>query len=182
MREETGLGIVTEIMDKEDLPLFEKYGVDIYQVGARSSQNFRLFSALAEIGKPVLLKRGKSMTLDEFLNAADYIYSGTNGHRNQQVILCERGDNTFESEHRNVLNINNIVYLKAQSHLPVIADPSHAAGRQEYVIPMARAALAAGADGLITEVHCDPANARCDGEQALNKALTHKLMQEMDKP
>lgn len=180
VKKETGLPIVTEIMDKEDIPLFEKYGVDIYQVGARNCQNFRLLKALSRIDKPVLLKRGSGITLNEYLNAADYIYSG-NGKANPKVILCERGDKSYDPEHRNVLNINNIVYLKKECHLPVIADPSHAGGKRDMVISLAKASIAAGADGLIVEVHYDPDNALCDGAQSLTKPYFSRLVKDIDK-
>jgi len=161
-RRETGLPVVSEIMSATDLPLFED--VDILQVGARNMQNFPLLQALGQVRKPVLLKRGMSATVTELLQAAEYILAGGNS----QVILCERGIRTFETDSRATLDIAAIPVLKRLSHLPVIVDPSHAAGRAELVAPLALAAAAAGADGLMVEVHDRPACALSDGAQALS--------------
>ena len=158
---ETGLPIVTEIMSTEYLPLFED--IDVLQVGARNMQNFELLKELAKLDKPVLLKRGWSNTVKELLTAAEYIMSGGN----EKVILCERGIRTFETATRNTLDLSSIPVIKEQCHLPVIVDPSHATGHTRYVEPMALAAVAAGADGLMIEVHNDPAHAKCDGPQAV---------------
>lgn len=160
-REQTGLPIVTEIMDLSQLPLFED--VDVIQVGARNMQNFELLKALGKLRKPVLLKRGLSATYEELLMSAEYIMAGGNN----QVILCERGIRTFETHTRNTLDISAIPVLKQLSHLPVIVDPSHSAGRSALVAPLSLAAAAAGVDGLIIEVHNDPEHALCDGPQSL---------------
>jgi len=157
----TGLPIVTEIMSTEHLPLFED--VDVIQVGARNMQNFELLKELASLNKPILLKRGWSNTIRELLTAAEYLMLGGNS----QVILCERGIRTFEAATRNTLDLSAIPVIKEQSHLPIIVDPSHATGHTRFVQPMALAAAAAGADGLIIEVHNDPAHAKCDGQQAV---------------
>ncbi len=160
-KEESGLPVVTEIMDAAQLPLFE--GVDIIQVGARNMQNFELLKELGHLKKPILLKRGLSSTLEELLMSAEYIMAGGN----EEVILCERGIRTFETYARNTLDLSAIPILKKLSHLPVIVDPSHATGIAKLVKPMAIAAAAAGADGLIIEVHNDPPRALCDGQQSL---------------
>lgn len=160
-KKQTGMPIVTEIMDLSQLPLFED--VDVIQVGARNMQNFELLKELGHTRKPILLKRGLSSTLQELLMSAEYIMAGGN----EQVILCERGIRTFETYTRNTLDISAITALKTMSHLPVIIDPSHATGISRMVAPMAYAAAAAGADGLIIEVHNDPAHALCDGPQSL---------------
>ena len=158
----SGLPIVTEIMSIDHLPLFEN--VDIIQVGARNMQNFELLKELGKVNKPILLKRGLSATMEEFLMAAEYIFAGGNTN----VILCERGIRTFENLIRNNLDISAVPLVKMFSHLPIIIDPSHAAGRRDMVQPLSRAAIAAGADGLIIEVHNDPRNALCDGAQSLD--------------
>lgn len=160
-KKETGLPIVTEIMKINDLPLFEN--VDIIQVGARNMQNFELLKELGHCGKPVLLKRGLSSTIEETLMSAEYIMSGGNDN----VILCERGIRTFEPSVRNTLDISAVPIFKRRSHLPVIVDPSHAAGIPWLIEPLAMASLAAGADGIIIEVHNDPAHALSDGAQSL---------------
>ena len=169
----TGLPIVTEIMDISQLPLFDD--VDIIQVGARNMQNFELLKALGATKKPILLKRGLSSTYEELLMSAEYIMAGGN----EQVILCERGIRTFESYTRNTLDISAIPVLKQLSHLPVVIDPSHSAGKNELVDPLSCAAVAAGADGLIIEVHNDPPHALCDGPQSIRPEafdkLAHKL-------
>lgn len=157
----TGLPIVSELMDISQLPLFE--GVDIIQVGARNMQNFELLKELGKTDRPILLKRGLSNTLQELLMSAEYIMAGGNG----RVILCERGIRTFETATRNTLDLSAIPMLKSMTHLPVIVDPSHACGIAGLVKPMAMAAAACGADGLIIEVHNDPAHAKCDGPQSL---------------
>ena len=160
-REATGLPIVTEIMDAQHLPLFED--IDIIQVGARNMQNFELLKQLGKLRKPVLLKRGMANTLQELLMSAEYVMAGGN----EQVILCERGIRTFETATRNTMDLSVIPVLHQLSHLPVVVDPSHATGRYQLVPPMALAATAAGADGLIIEVHNDPEHALCDGPQSL---------------
>ena len=160
-REETGLPIVTEIMSIADLPLFDD--VDVLQVGARNMQNFDLLRELGRTNKPILLKRGLANTLKELLMSAEYIMASGN----EQVILCERGIRTFSDYTRNTLDISAVPMLHELSHLPVIVDPSHATGIARLVPPMALAATAAGADGLIIEVHNDPLHALCDGAQSL---------------
>lgn len=157
-----GMRVITEVMDGPDLPMVEEYA-DILQVGARNMQNYALLKALGRARKPVLLKRGMSATLEEWLLSAEYVMAGGN----QQVILCERGIRTFERYTRNTMDISAIPILKSLSHLPVVADPSHGTGIRDKVIPMARAAVAAGADGLLLEVHHDPENALSDGPQSL---------------
>jgi len=157
----TGMPIVTEIMNAVHLPLFEQ--VDVIQVGARNMQNFELLKALGQSGKPILLKRGYANTLEELLMSAEYIMA----EGNKDVILCERGIRTFETRTRNTLDLSAIPVLRELSHLPIIIDPSHAIGVSRYVKPMALAAVAGGADGLIIEVHNDPPNASCDGAQSL---------------
>ena len=162
-REKTGLRVVTEVMDTDDLPLVADYA-DVLQLGARNMQNFSLLRRLGKIGKPVLLKRGPSATIKEWLMAAEYIVS--NG--NYQVALCERGIRTFETMTRNTLDLNAVPALKFLTHLPVIVDPSHGIGMRRHVPAMARAAVAAGADGLIIEVHPHPDQALSDGHQSLS--------------
>jgi 3-deoxy-7-phosphoheptulonate synthase len=160
-KKKTGLPIVTEIMRVSHLELFED--VDIIQVGARNMQNFELLKELGKIKKPILLKRGLSSTIEELLMSAEYIMAGGN----EQVILCERGIRTFEPYTRNTLDISAVPVLKKLSHLPVVVDPSHAGGIAWLVEPLAMAAVAAGADGLIIEVHNDPPHALSDGAQSL---------------
>lgn len=157
----TGMPIVTEIMSAEHLPLFEN--VDLIQVGARNMQNFELLKALGKINKPILLKRGLASTIKEFLMSAEYIMAGGN----EQIILCERGIRTYETYTRNTLDLSAVPVLKELSHLPVLVDPSHATGMARLVKPMAMAAAACGADGLMIEVHNDPPHALCDGAQSL---------------
>lgn len=171
-KQETGLPIVSEVMDASHIPLFLEAGVDILQVGARNMQNFELLKELGMLKTPVLLKRGLSSTLEELLMSAEYIMAGGN----ENVILCERGIRTFEPSMRNTLDISAIPMLKHLSHLPVIVDPSHAAGISWMVEPLAKAAVAAGADGLMIEVHNDPANALSDGAQCLTPAQFDALM------
>ena len=156
-----GLPVITEIMDINHLPLFEN--VDVIQVGARNMQNFELLKELGQTRKPILLKRGLANTLQELLMSAEYIMAGGN----ENVILCERGIRTFETATRNTLDLSAIPVLHQHTHLPVVVDPSHGTGYSELVAPMALAAVAAGADGLIIEVHNDPAHALCDGRQSL---------------
>ena len=160
-KKDTGLPIVTEIMDLSQLDLFSE--IDIIQVGARNMQNFELLKQLGHSGKPVLLKRGLSNTYQELLMSAEYIMA----FGNEQVLLCERGIRTFETYTRNTLDISAVPALKKLSHLPVIIDPSHAAGIAEFVSPLAMAAVASGSDGLMIEVHNDPSKAKCDGAQSL---------------
>lgn len=167
----TGMPIVTEIMDLSQLPLFND--VDVIQVGARNMQNFELLKALGKIDKPILLKRGLSATIQELLMSAEYIMAGGN----EKVILCERGIRTFETATRNTLDLSAIPVLKEKTHLPVIVDPSHATGIAAMVKPMSLAAVAAGADGLIIEVHNDPPHALCDGQQS----ITPKMFDELSK-
>ncbi len=163
-KKETGLPIVTEIMNTEHLPLFEQ--VDVIQVGARNMQNFELLKELGHVDKPILLKRGLANTLQELLMSAEYIMAGGNN----RVILCERGIRTFETYTRNTLDLSAVPALKEMSHLPVIVDPSHATGIARMVKPMALAAAVAGADGIMVEVHNDPSKALCDGAQSLTPA------------
>ena len=160
-KKETGLPIVTEIMDLSHLPLFDE--VDVIQVGARNMQNFELLKELGKTNKPILLKRGLSSTLQELLMSAEYIMAGGN----EKVILCERGIRTFETAMRNTLDLAAIPYLRNVTHLPIVVDPSHATGISKMVKPMSIAAAAAGADGLMIEVHNDPEHALCDGSQSL---------------
>jgi 3-deoxy-7-phosphoheptulonate synthase len=170
-RELTGLAIVTEVMDSTDVDLVSSYA-DILQVGARNAQNFSLLKRLGQLNKPILLKRGLMNTVEEFLCSAEYILAGGNPN----VILCERGIRTFETSTRNTLDLSSVLAIKEKSHLPVIVDPSHASGKAHYVAPLSKAALAVGADGLMIEVHCDPANALCDGEESLNPEQFKELM------
>ena len=174
-KEKTGLPIVTEIMDLSHLPLFEN--VDVIQVGARNMQNFELLKALGHTDKPILLKRGLSSTIQELLMSAEYIMAGGN----ERVMLCERGIRTFETATRNTLDLSCIPVLKSLTHLPVIIDPSHATGVSKYVHPMAVAAVAAGADGLIIEVHNDPPHAACDGQQSLTPQAFDALVKDVER-
>ena len=169
-RAATGLPIVTEIMGVEHLPLFED--VDIIQVGARNMQNFDLLRELGKLRKPILLKRGLANTLEEFVMSAEYIMA----EGNENVILCERGIRTFETSMRNTLDLAGVVMLHKMTHLPVIVDPSHACGHAWMVPQLAKAAVAAGADGLMIEVHNDPAKAKCDGAQSLTPDQFDELM------
>ncbi len=174
VREKTGMMVVTELMDPRDAVLVAKYA-DIIQIGTRNMQNFRLLTEVGNIDKPVILKRGFSATIKEFLMSAEYIVS----EGNEKVILCERGIRTFETETRNTLDISAIPLLKQLTHLPVIVDPSHAVGRVDLVPPVAKAAIAAGADGLLIEVHTRPENALSDGAQSLRPDAFKKLMDEL---
>ena len=169
-KEATGLPVVTEIMDASHLPLFDD--VDVIQVGARNMQNFDLLKQLGKIRKPILLKRGLSATIEEWLMSAEYVLAGGNPN----VILCERGIRTFEKMIRNNLDISAVPLIKQKSHLPVIIDPSHAAGIAWMVQPLARTAIAAGADGLMIEVHNNPKAALCDGAQSLDPKQFDTLM------
>ena len=170
-RQKTGLPIVTEVMDISQLPLFED--VDVIQVGARNMQNFELLKELGHLNKPILLKRGLANTLQELLMSAEYIMAGGN----ENIILCERGIRTFETATRNTLDLAAIPLLKTMTHLPIVVDPSHATGIASLVKPMAMAATAAGADGLMIEVHNNPAAALCDGAQSLTPAAFADVME-----
>jgi len=166
--------VVSEVMDQTQIPLMLDY-VDVLQVGARNMQNYNLLKELGKIGKPILLKRGISATIEELLLSAEYIMAGGN----YDVVLCERGIRTFESATRNTLDISAIPVIKKLSHLPIIVDPSHGTGRRDKVAPMARAAVAAGADGLLIEVHHDPEHALSDGAQALYPDQLAQLIKEL---
>ena len=170
-----GLPVVTEIMDASHLPLFED--VDLIQVGARNMQNFELLKELGKIDKPILLKRGLAATIEEWLMSAEYIMAGGN----ENVILCERGIRTYETATRNTLDLSAIPVIKKKSHLPVMVDPSHATGIREMVEPLSLAAIAAGADGLMVEVHNNPAKALCDGPQSLTPEQFDSLMNKVNK-
>lgn len=175
-REKTGLGIVTEVMESSEVDVVAEYA-DLLQIGARNMQNTKLLRTLSKIRKPILLKRNFSATLNEFLMSAEYILSGGN----DKVILCERGIRTFVEYTRNTLDLNIVPAIKMLSHLPVVVDPSHGTGRIDLIIPMSRASLAAGADGLIVEVHPNPAEALSDGDQSLTPELFRQLMEESRK-
>ena len=174
--DENGLKVVTEIVDKDDIELVGQYA-DLYQVGARNMQNFQLLKALGKAKKPVMLKRGLSATIEEWLMSAEYIMAGGN----EQVILCERGIRTFETYTRNLLDLSAVAAVKELSHLPIIVDPSHGTGRWQMVQPMARAAVAAGCDGLIIEVHPHPEVALSDGDQSLTPKNFNTLMSDLGK-
>ncbi|MEN8904726.1 MAG: 3-deoxy-7-phosphoheptulonate synthase [Clostridiales bacterium] len=171
---ETGLSIVTEVVDPRDVELVVHY-VDMLQIGARNMQNFRLLQEVGLSNKPVLLKRGLSATIEEWLMAAEYIISSGNPN----VILCERGIRTFETSTRNTLDISAIPVVKENSHLPILVDPSHAAGTHKYIDSLSKAAIAAGADGLVVEVHNEPENAMSDGPQSLKPEKFTKLIEEL---
>ena len=173
-RKEVGLPIVTELMSPYDIETFVDK-VDVIQVGARNMQNFDLLKELGRTNKPILLKRGLSATIEEFLMSAEYILAGGN----ENVILCERGIRTFETYTRNTLDLSAVPAIKKLSHLPIIIDPSHATGKYWMVEPLAKAAIAVGADGLIIEVHNDPARALCDGAQSLKPNKFEKLVEEL---
>ena len=173
-REKTGLPVITEIMDPRDLDVIVEYS-DIIQIGARNMQNFRLLLEVGSTQKPVLLKRGLSSTIKEWLMSAEYIMS----RGNHQVMLCERGIRTFETATRNTLDLSAVPVLKQLTHLPVVVDPSHGVGKRDLVAPMTKAAVAAGADALIIEVHTNPEEAASDGEQSLKPDEFAKLMQEL---
>ena len=173
-RDLTGLPVVTEVINPETAELVAEYA-DILQIGARNSQNFALLKKVGQIGKPVLLKRGMSMTIQEFLMSAEYVMS----EGNQSVILCERGIRTFETATRNTLDLSAIPVLKEKTHLPVVIDPSHGTGNHRYVAPMCYASVAAGADGLIVEVHPDPEHASSDGHQSLKPKKFAAMMEKL---
>ncbi|MBI2413968.1 MAG: 3-deoxy-7-phosphoheptulonate synthase [Deltaproteobacteria bacterium] len=175
-KKETGLPIISELMDPRDTEVICEY-VDIVQIGARNMQNFRLLTEVGKAKKPVLLKRGLSATIKEFLMSAEYIAA----QGNTQIILCERGIRTFETATRNTLDLSAVPVLKEETHLPVFIDPSHAVGRWNLVHPLARAAVAVGADGLMIEVHPDPENALCDGAQSLKPSKFASLMDDVRK-
>ncbi len=173
-REETGLKVVTEVMDPREVELVAKYA-DILQVGARNMQNYPLLREVGKVDKPVLLKRAMTATYKELLMAAEYIMAGGN----YDVILCERGVRTFVDQTRNTVDLASVPVIREFSHLPIIVDPSHGTGRWQYVSPMAKAALAVGADGLMVEVHPDPENALCDGPQSLKPDKFKKMIFQM---
>ena len=169
--DEFDLKVVTEVVDRQDIPLIEEYA-DILQVGARNMQNFQMLKSLGKIKKPIMLKRGLSATISEWLNAAEYIVTGGN----ENVMFCERGIRTYETYTRNTLDLSAVAAVKELSHLPIIVDPSHGTGRRPMVSPMARAAIAAGADGLMIEVHPHPEKAYSDGNQSLTPKDFQDLM------
>jgi 3-deoxy-7-phosphoheptulonate synthase len=173
-RKKTGIGIVTELMDTDNADAVEE-ATDIIQIGTRNMQNFSLLKRVARAKKPVLLKRGMSATLEEWLMAAEYVMAGGN----YNVILCERGVRTFSDHSRNTLDLSVIPPVKKLSHLPILVDPSHGTGKRDYVPPMARAALAAGADGLLIEVHPEPDHALSDGAQSLDFAAFERLLESL---
>ncbi len=175
-KERTGMGIVTEVMESAEVDLVAEYA-DMLQVGARNMQNTKLLRALSKIKKPVLLKRNFSATLTEFLMSAEYLLAGGN----DQVVLCERGIRTFVEYTRNTLDLNIVPAVKQLSHLPIIVDPSHGTGRTDLILPMSRAAIACGADGLIVEVHPRPEEAFSDGDQSLTPSAFLQLMEEVKK-
>ena len=170
-RRETGLGIVTEVLDPRHVELVDGVA-DVLQIGARNMQNFALLAEVGRGRKPVLIKRGMSSTIDELLHASEYVMA----QGNEQVILCERGIRTFETATRSTLDVSAIPVLRRETHLPVIVDPSHAAGRADLVTPLACASIAAGADGIIVEVHPDPGSALSDGEQSLSPDQFRELV------
>lgn len=175
-RVRTGLPVVTELMSTDDIDYFAEH-VDVIQVGARNMQNFDLLKRLGKVDKPVLLKRGLSATIEEWLMSAEYILAGGN----ERVILCERGVRTFENFTRNTLDLSAVLAVKKQSHLPVVVDPSHASGQAWMVERLSLAAIAAGADGLIIEVHNDPVHALCDGQQSITPQQFGDLMDKVGK-
>ncbi len=174
VREETGMAIVTEVMDPKDVEMVSEHA-DVLQIGARNMQNYALLHAVGRLGRPVLLKRGMMSTIEELLMSAEYVLS----HGNNNVMVCERGIRTFETYTRNTLDINAVPAIKQLSHLPVLVDPSHGTGRWELVKPIAKAAIAAGADGLIIEVHPQPELALSDGAQSLKPDKFRDLMREL---
>ncbi len=174
VKEETGLIVETEVMDVRDVVLAAQY-VDMLRIGARNMHNFDLLKEVGKVDKPIILKRGMSATIEEFLMAAEYIIL----HGNKNVILCERGIRTFETAYRNTLDLGAVAVLKLATHLPVIVDPSHAAGVRELVAPLSKAAVACGADGLIIETHPHPEKALSDGKQSLTPEMLGKLMEEL---
>jgi 3-deoxy-7-phosphoheptulonate synthase len=176
VRQETGLLIITEATDHTNISIVEKYA-DIIQIGARNMQNYSLLRQAGHMSKPVLLKRGLAATIEELLMSAEYIMS----EGNNQVILCERGIRTFVGNTRNTLDLSAVLTIKEVSHLPIIVDPSHAAGLREYVIPLSKGAIAVGADGLLVEVHHDPPHALSDGMQSLYPEQFGELMKEIER-
>lgn len=170
-----GLPIVTELMDVRQLDTFMQYGVEVIQIGTRNMQNFDLLKEVGKVNVPIILKRGMSATISEWLMAAEYIAAGGN----HNIVFCERGIRTFETAYRNVLDVTAIPVLKKETHLPVIVDPSHAGGKAWMVPALSRAAIAAGADGLLVEMHPNPCEAWCDADQALNPQELIKLMTEL---
>ncbi len=172
--DQVGLPVVTEVMNTEDVPLVEEYA-EILQIGARNVQNFPLLRRVGKSSRPVLLKRGMMTTVEELLMSAEYILSAGN----DQVVLCERGIRTFETATRSTLDLSAVPVLRELTHLPIIVDPSHAAGNWKYVLPLARAAVAAGADGLLVEVHPHPQEALCDGAQSLKPQNFYRLMEQV---
>lgn len=172
--DEVGIPMVSEIISVDDLGLFKKY-TDMIQIGSRNMHNFDLLKKAAKLQKPILLKRGMSATMEEFLLAAEYMLK----EGNPNIVLCERGIRTFEQSTRNILDLNTLALIKQESHLPIIVDPSHAAGRYDLVTPLAKAGIKAGADGLIIEVHDNPANALSDGGQSLTFKSFKSLMEEL---
>lgn len=175
VKAKTGMSIITEVLDTRKVTLVAEYA-DIIQIGSRNMQNYELLKEVGKIDKPVLLKRGISATIEEFLMSAEYIMS----EGNPNVILCERGIRSFDKFTRFTLDISAVPVLKQKTHLPIIVDPSHAAGNRKYVCALARAAIAAGADGLIIEVHPEPGKAFSDGDQTLNYLIFNKLMREIN--
>ncbi len=170
----TGLPIVTEVMDTRDVELVAEYA-DVLQIGTRNMQNFSLLKAVGRANKPVLLKRGMSATIEEWLMAAEYVMS----EGNHQVILCERGVRTFETATRNTLDLSAVVVAKSLTHLPVVVDPSHGVGKRDFVVALARAAAAAGADGILVEVHQRPDEAKSDAAQTIGPAAFHQMMHDV---
>ncbi|WP_301178917.1 3-deoxy-7-phosphoheptulonate synthase [Orenia metallireducens] len=175
-REETGLKVVTELMDSDDIELVNHYA-DIIQIGSRNMQNYGLLKKLGRLEKPILLKRGYSATIKEWILAAEYIIA----HGNSQVILCERGIRTFETATRNTLDLNAIAWIKEMTDLPIIIDPSHGTGKRSLVAPLAKAGVTAGADGIIVEMHPYPEEALCDGEQSLRPEEFAQMIKELDR-
>ncbi len=175
-KEKHGLLIETEVLDVRDVALVSQY-VDILRIGSRNMQNFPLLKEVGSCNKPIILKRGMSATVDEWLMSAEYILT----HGNPNVILCERGIRTFEQSTRSTLDLSSIPVLKEKTHLPVIVDPSHAAGRKDIIPALSLAAIAVGADGLLVEVHDDPKKAKCDGHQAILPAEWAELVKQMEK-
>lgn len=173
-RFETGLPIVTEVIDPRDVSWVAEFA-DVLQIGTRNMQNFALLKEVGRVGRPVLLKRGMYSTLEEWLNCAEYILS----EGNPDVILCERGIRTFETYTRNTLDLSAVPAIKELSHLPIVVDPTHSTGRLSLISPMSVASLAAGADGLLIEVHCQPDQALCDADQALTPEMFGKLMKQL---
>jgi 3-deoxy-7-phosphoheptulonate synthase len=175
LQEEHGMLIETEVMDVRDVEIVAEH-VDIVRIGARNMQNFNLLKEVGRCGKPVILKRGISATVEEWLMSAEYLMA----HGNHEVILCERGIRTFENSTRSTLDLSSVAVAKQMTHLPIIVDPSHAAGRKDIIPALSKASVAIGADGLLIEVHHLPADAKCDGKQALLPSELETLSQELD--